>query len=49
MGLPEAEMARLLETAYLLSSPANAAHLAESITQHRCGEGEEKALVDEHI
>lgn len=36
----------LMETVYLLKSPANAAHLAQSIAQHRQGQTVEKALVD---
>ena len=35
------------ETVYLLKSPANAAMLAESISQHTEGKAEEKALLDE--
>ncbi len=34
------------ETLYLLSNPANAAHLRQSIAEARAGEVEEKALVD---
>lgn len=37
----------IMETAHLLGSPANAAHLAESIAQHRGGEAVEKALTDD--
>jgi antitoxin YefM len=37
----------LLETVYLLKSPANAAHLARSIEQFRSGEVTEKNLLDE--
>lgn len=36
----------LMETVHLLKSPANAAHLAQSIAQHRQGQTVEKALVD---
>jgi antitoxin YefM len=34
------------ETLYLLSNPANAAHLRESIAEASAGKLEEKALVD---
>jgi antitoxin YefM len=34
------------ETIYLLSNPANAAHLRQSITEARLGKLEEKTLVD---
>jgi antitoxin YefM len=37
----------LLETIHLLNSPANAAHLAQSVEQYRRGETQEKALLDE--
>jgi antitoxin YefM len=37
----------LLETVYLLKSPANAAHLARSIEQFQGGEVVEKDLLDE--
>ena len=36
----------LMETVHLLKSPANAAHLAKSIAQHRQGQTVKKALVD---
>lgn len=36
----------LMETVHLLKSPANAAHLAESIAQYREGKFSEKALID---
>ncbi len=36
----------LLETVYLLKSPANAAHLEQSIAQYRQGQATEKALLD---
>ena len=35
----------LLETVHLLSSPANAAHLARSLSQLRSGEAKERKLV----
>jgi antitoxin YefM len=34
----------LMETVYLLGTPANAAHLAESIAQHQRGEVVERPL-----
>lgn len=37
----------MAETLHLLSSPANAAHLAESITQYRAGKAKRRALVAE--
>ena len=37
----------LLETVYLLKSPANAAHLERSIAQYKKGEVVEKSLLDE--
>ena len=37
----------LVETMHLLRSPANAAHLAESIRQLRAGETVERGTVDE--
>ena len=37
----------LIETVYLLKSPANAAHLAKSIDQYRQGKTEEHGLLDD--
>ena len=37
----------LMETVYLLKSPANAAHLARSIEQYREGKTRERELLDE--
>ncbi len=37
----------LMETVYLLKSPDNAAHLAESIAQYRAGEAFERDTVTE--
>lgn len=37
----------LIETVHLLKSPANVAHLKESIEQYRAGKVEKKALIDE--
>jgi antitoxin YefM len=36
----------LMETVHLLSSPANAAHLAKSITQARAGQAKHRELID---
>jgi antitoxin YefM len=36
----------LIETVHLLSSPANAAHLARSIAQARSGQAQERELID---
>ena len=37
----------LVETVHLLNSPANAAHLAESIRQFRAGETVERSTLDD--
>lgn len=37
----------IMETAYLLKSPANAQHLARSIEQHRTGQAVEQPLIDD--
>lgn len=37
----------LMETVYLLKSPANAAHLSKSIEQFRQGKAQEKDLLNE--
>jgi len=37
----------LMETVYLLKSPANAAHLAKSIEQYRAGKVETHKLTDD--
>ena len=37
----------LMETVYLLKSPANAEHLAESIEQYRKGQTREYGLIDD--
>lgn len=36
----------LMETIHLLSTPANAAHLAQSIAQHRAGKATRRELVN---
>lgn len=36
----------LMETVYLLSSPANAAHLAKSLAQARAGQAQQHALIE---
>jgi antitoxin YefM len=36
----------LMETVHLLSSPANAAHLAKSIAQARSGQVQDRGLID---
>jgi len=38
---------RLMETDYLLKSPANAAHLDRSISQYKQGKAIERNLIDE--
>jgi antitoxin YefM len=35
----------MMETIHLLSTPANAAHLAQSIAQHKAGKAVRRALV----
>jgi antitoxin YefM len=42
-----AQYQSMAETLHLLSSPANAAHLAESIAQYRAGQARRRALVPE--
>lgn len=37
----------LMETVYLLKSPANAEHLSKSIEQYRAGNVQERDLLDE--
>lgn len=44
-SLSRAEFDALEETAHLLRSPANAAHLLESLAQARRGEAEERELL----
>ncbi|MFP3409675.1 type II toxin-antitoxin system Phd/YefM family antitoxin, partial [Pseudomonas sp. SIMBA_065] len=36
----------LMETVYLLKSPANAAHLADSIAQYKAGQTVTRELID---
>jgi len=40
------EYESLMETVYLMQSPANARHLRESIARHRAGEGVVHDLID---
>ena len=40
-----AQYQSMAETLHLLSSPANAAHLAESIAQHKAGKASRRKLV----
>ncbi len=42
-----AQYQSMAETLHLLSSPANAYHLAESIAQYRTGQARRRALVPE--
>ena len=42
-----AQYQSMAETLHLLSSPANAAHLTESIAQYRAGQARRRALVPE--
>ena len=42
-----AQYQSMAETLHLLSSPANAAHLAESIAQDRTGQARRRALMPE--
>ena len=44
MGL--AHYQSMMETMYLLATPANAAHLAKSIAQHKAGKAARRELVD---
>ena len=44
--LPLAEFNSWKETIYLLSNPANAAHLRRSIQEARAGQIQEKELID---
>lgn len=41
-----ADYEALQETAYLLRTPANAAHLLESIAQHRAGTAAQRGLAE---
>lgn len=45
--MSQAQYDSMVETLYLLSTPANAAHLARSIAQLRRGEAEERALIED--
>jgi len=44
--LSEAAYSSMVETLYLLSSPSNAAHLAESVAQYRAGKAQRRALLE---
>ena len=43
--ISEQSYSSMVETLHLLSSPANAAHLAESIAQYRAGEATRRELL----
>ena len=43
--MSQAQYESMAETLYLLSNPANAAHLAASIAQHKEGKAKSRALV----
>ena len=43
--LSEAAYTSMMETMHLLASPANAAHLAKSIAQHKAGMAQRRDLV----
>ena len=45
MLMSQAQYESMAETLYLLSNPANAAHLAASIAQHKAGKAKRRALV----
>ena len=36
----------MIETLHLLSNPANAKHLAQSIEQHKAGKTQKRQLID---
>lgn len=44
--LPQSEFEGLKETLYLLSNPANAKHLLDSIAELNAGKGIERELID---
>lgn len=44
--LPQSELEGLKETLYLLSNPANAKHLLDSIAELDAGKGVERELID---
>jgi len=43
--MSQAQYESMAETLYLLSNPANAAHLAASIAQHKAGKAKRRELV----
>lgn len=44
--MSQAQYESMAETLYLLSNPANAAHLATSIAQHKAGKAKRRQLID---
>ncbi len=44
--MSQAQYESMAETLYLLSHPANAAHLATSIAQHKAGKAKRRQLLD---
>ena len=44
--MSQAQYESMAETLYLLSNPANAAHLATSIAQHKAGKAKSRDLLD---
>ena len=44
--MSQAQYESMAETLYLLSNPANAAHLATSIAQHKAGKAKRRELLD---
>ena len=44
--MSQAQYESMAETLYLLSNPANAAHLATSIAQHKAGKAKRRVLLD---
>jgi len=45
--MSQAQYESMAETLYLLSNPANAAHLAASIAQHKAGKAKRRELLAE--
>jgi len=44
--MSQAQYESMTETLYLLSHPANAAHLATSMAQHKAGKAKRRQLLD---